>query len=213
MNKIVKVVCGLLIISSIGLFSNVDAGDPFIKLDPVTIQAGMTTNENIKDRAIAKIQMGDALEYKGLYEMFQNDISLHDDFYARNEITLNPADSSHAPMIIAKIGERDGKLILKDAKVGMKNYTIPKKILGGGRMYLTSDLKEIMYNMFFDKELSKGMVLDTGVECKFGPGKPYLYIEGELQKYLKEKLYLFTRGELDNQGLENKLVLGMGYNF
>jgi hypothetical protein len=46
----------------------------------------------------------------------------------------------------------------------------------------------------------------------FGYGKPNLYTEGEIQKYFDSGIYVFTRGEIDNYGVENKVVFGIGYN-
>ncbi len=178
-----------------------------------TAQVGATTNRDIKDRIVVGANLSDVIGYKGQYEAFQNDESILDGMYFRNEVYFTKIGSEYfSPLAVIKVG-KDDKFYLKDAKLGVINTTIPKMLHGNGRMHVTTNMKEFTGLLSYAKNLTDDLVLDITGESTFGGGKkPFMYIEGELQKYFKSGFYIFTRGEIDNQGLENKLVFGIGYS-
>ena len=177
-----------------------------------TAQAGITTNGDIKDRIVVGANLSDVIRYKGQYEAFQTDESLLDDMYFRNELYLTKIGSDNCtPIAVIKVGKGD-KFYLKDAKVGVINTTIPEKLHGNGRVHVTTNMEEVTGLISYAKNLTEDVVLEITGESTFGPERPFMYIEGELQKYFKSGIYLFTRGEIDNQGLENKVVFGIGYS-
>ncbi len=184
-----------------------------VDFDLVTAQAGITTGGNVKDRVIVRSNINEAIRYNGLYEGFQNDHSFLDDLYFRNEILATGAGSDHCtPMSVIKLGEKDDRLYLKDLKVGISNTSIPEKLLGNGKVYLTANTKEVTGFFYHAMNLPDNILGEITAEATFSPGrKPFMYIEGELQKRFGSGLYLFTRGEVDNQGSENKIIFGIGY--
>jgi hypothetical protein len=156
-----------------------------------TAQAGVTTNGDIKDRIVVDL----------------------DDLYFRNEVYLTKIGSEHwRPVAVVKLA-KDDKLYLKDAKAGVINTSIPEMLGGSGRVHVSVNNEEITGLCAYSRNLTDDIILEITGESTFSlEDKPFMYIEGELQKYFKSGVYLFTRGEIDNQGLENKLIFGIGYS-
>jgi hypothetical protein len=100
-----------------------------------TAQAGITTNDDIKDRFVVSGSYNDFIHCKGLYEVFHNKKSPFDNLYLKNEISLPGLGSDHcAPIIVLKVAEIDDELELYDKEVGILNKSM---LSGSGRIYLT----------------------------------------------------------------------------
>lgn len=185
--------------------------DP-IGLDLTSVQAGITTDGVVKDRIIVDANMYDFARYKGLHEGFQAGGPFFDNLYFRNEVLVPGIGFDHVtPVSIIKLNEEEGDIRLKDFKVGVGNTSIPELLGGTGKIYLTTDMEEITGLFSYERNLPRNFAMEITGEATFGPERPSLYIEGELQRHFNPGVYLFTRGEIDNQGKENRLVLGIGY--
>ena len=177
------------------------------------IQAGLTTNGDVKDRLTLSEYFWDKnMQYKGLHEAFQNESTLLDNPYSRNELHFIGLGNDHVtPITVIKFGDDDG-FRLKDMKVGIRNNSLLKALLGNGRVYLTTDGREVTGFAYYENVLPGEIKMEITGEGTFGPERPFMYIEGEFQKRIHDRLFAYTRGEIDNQGKEDKIVLGLGYH-
>lgn len=179
--------------AALGLAAGVNAQK--LSLDYNTFEQGVTSDIAYHTRLLNKLSyVAGPVELSTHLINQTNNFSV-DNYYGRNRLMVGKKDGgTKLELDVTKIGKNP-----LDVKIGLRNTSIPKALGLYGHIEATANTKAANITAIVGKSFGKGFALDfvSDNEIPFS-GKPFHYLELQLNKDITKHLYGFARVQSGN---------------